>query len=263
MSNNINKNLKKIYKNKKPLDDLQHMMMYFTGGIVAILLILMFTLPKQEVNLWLVLVFVVPMGMAAMQGFIPIMKQASPVFDAFSAGYKDSLDQINPAFSFPLVTNHGTRYWNVYLGGGYNAYAFSIKGRQVILVPKDDVIEHGSSVITFNTGKYVTISELPQTMQREILSRIPNFNPSSRIWYLALAPKVELVKKFNALYGQESAELSISELQQRELIANKHASIMTSQIEEERDMTHSYKIKRYKKDTEEMINNRQEEKFDA
>jgi hypothetical protein len=38
---------------------------------------------------------------------------------------------------------------------------------------------------------------------------------------------------------------------------------MTSQIEEERDMTHSYKIKRYKKDTDEIINNKQEEKFDA
>lgn len=260
MKSNVNKSLKKTYGTKKRFDDLPHVLMYFTGGIVAILLILMFTLPKEEVNLWLVLVFVVPVGMAAMQGFIPMMKQASPVFDAFSAGFKDSLDQINPAFSFPLVTNHGTRHWNVYLGGGYNAYAFSIKGKQVILVPKDDVIEHGSSVITFNTGKYVTISELSQTMQREILSRIPNFNTTSRIWYLALAPRVELVKKFNALYGQESAELSISELQQRELIANKHASIMTSQIEEERDMTHSYKLKRYKKDTQDIYEPK-EEKF--
>lgn len=263
MKSNVNKSLKKMYKNKRPLDDLPHVIMYFMGGIIAIFIILMFTVKTASVNLWLTLILVFIPATFSMLGFIPMLKQASPVFDGFSVGIKDSLDQINPAYSFPLVTNQGTRYWNIYLGGGYNAFAFSVKGRQVILVPKEDVIEHGASVVTFNTGKFVSISELPQTMQREILTRIPNFDPDSKIWYLALAPRVELVKKFNALYGQESAELSVADMQQRELIANKHSSIMTSQIEEERDMTHSYKIKRYKKDTDEIINNKQEEKFDA
>lgn len=261
MSNNIDKNLKKIYKDKKPLDDLQHVMMYFTGGIVAILLILMFTLPKEEINLWLVLVFVVPIGMAALQGFIPMMKQASPVFDAFSAGYKDSLDQVNPAFSFDLTTNQGTRRWNIYLGGGYNAYAFSIKGKQVILVPKDDVIEHGSSVITFNTGKYVSLSELPYSMQREIVSRIPTFNPVSKIWYLTLSPRVDLVHKFNSLYGQEEAEFSVSDMQHRELMANRNASITTAYIENERTTTRDYTKRKYKKDIQDMYEPK-EEKFD-
>ncbi len=260
MKMNLNKLASKRNKDKSNFTDLPHIMLYGMGGIMAVLFILMFTVPAPSMNLWIVLMIALPLSVGVATGVVPMMKQASPVFDAFSAGFKDSLNQIEPALSFPIVTNQKTRIWNVYLGGGFNAFSFTSKGRKVILVPKNDVIQHGGSVITFNNGKLVSVSQLPQMMQDILMSRI-DFEVNSKIWYMVLPPRPDLVTNLKTVFGAENSEFGVNDMLDMLLEADTHASFVRAKADEQRDMM---SIRTTRKSIKEIrsIDDDKEEKYD-
>lgn len=258
----IEKDITKQYRKNKVYLDWQHLLLYAMGALMGIFIILMFTVQTVRMSAWLILIIGFPGYIGTMLGFIPMMKEKSPIFDAAGVGVKDSLHQTKAPYDFPIVTNKGTQWWNIYLGGGYTAFGFSVKGHSLILVPKDDVIEYGQSVMTYNRGTLVSISELPTTMQREIVSRVDSFDANKKILYLPLAPRIDLIEKFKYLYGYENAEFSVYDMQARELASHSHSSFMSRANEEERDQMHTFRRKKYyteKNDTNEV----KEEKFNA